>query len=220
MKSIVNIVLLLLPLTLLAQKADSLKRKKDFLPTGFRIGTDVISLIRTPTDDSFDGYKINADSDFYRFYLAVEAGRWERNLSTEEELYDNSGNYGRIGVDVNFLLKDPDKNLLFFGARYGRSTYSENFTQFISDPVWNDDAVSYQNSDVTASWAELTTGLRVKMWKMFWMGYTARFKFGLSTNEPRGFVSYDVPGYGKTGKDTTWGFNYQVLFRIPIRKQQ
>lgn len=184
------------------------------------MGTDIISLIRTPTDDSFSGYEVNADVDFYRYYLAVEAGRWERKFQTEEEDYSNSGNYARIGVDVNFLKKDPDKNMFFFGARYGWGTYSENFSVTTVDPVWGTNTINYTNTDIKAGWFELTTGLRVKMLKFFWMGYTARYKFGLNTNEPRGFVSYDVPGYGKTANPSTWGFNYQLLFRIPIRKQK
>ncbi len=110
--------------------------------------------------------------------------------------------------------------MFFFGARYGWGTYSENFSVTTVDPVWGTNTINYTNTDIKAGWFELTTGLRVKMLKFFWMGYTARYKFGLSTNESRGFVSYDVPGYGKTANPSTWGFNYQLLFRIPIRKQK
>ena len=77
---------------------------------------------------------------------------------------------------------------------------------------------TYTNSDLKAGWGELTTGLRVKMWKFFWMGYTARYKFGLNEKKSGEFSSYDIPGYGKTENQSTWGFNYQILFRIPIRK--
>ena len=201
-----------------AQKADTVKNK--FLPTGIRVGTDIISLIRTPTDDGFKGYELNADLDFYRYYLTLEVGRWGKEFVTDEEDYSNSGNYARVGVDFNFLKKDPDRNMLFFGARYGWGIYSENFSVTTVDPVWGTNTINYTNTDIKAGWFELTTGLRVKMLKFFWMGYTARYKFGLNTNEPRGFVSYDVPGYGKTANPSTWGFNYQLLFRIPIRKQK
>ena len=211
--------MLVLPLALLAQKKDSIQLEKNFLPTGIRVGTDVLSLIRTQTDKSFNGYEFNADIDFYRYYLAVEIGRWEREFSTDVEDYSNKGTYFRVGIDCNFLKKDPEKNMFFFGARYGRGTYSENFTVTTIDPVWGTMENTYSNSDLTANWGELTTGLRVKMIGFFWMGFTARYKVALSTNEPRGFISHDVPGYGEAGKQATWGFNYQVLFRIPVRKQ-
>ena len=216
-------MILSFPLALFAQKADSVKKdvpkeKVSYLPTGIRVGTDLISLIRSQTDKGFSGYEINADVDFYRYYLAVEAGKWEKNFSTDVEKYNNNGTYGRVGVDVNFLLKDPDKNMFFFGIRYAQGTYSEDLTVKTDDPVWGTMETTYTNSNMTARWGEATTGLRVKMWKFFWMGYTARLKFGLNTDKPGGLISYDIPGYGKTANDTTWGFNYQILFRIPFRK--
>jgi hypothetical protein len=197
-------------------KADTVR--KDFFPTGIRVGTDVIALIRTQTDNSFSGYEINADVDFYRYFLTIDAGRWKRNFSNDEDTYDNKGNYMRVGVDINFLKKDPEKNMFFFGARYGWGTYTESFETTVTDAVYGTQLLNYRNSDVKASWAELTTGLRVKIWKTFWMGYTVRYKFALDTNEGDDFVSHDVPGYGRTDKNSTWGFNYQILFRIPIRK--
>jgi len=225
LRFIINILLLIFPFALFAQNADSVKKvvpkeKKNYLPTGIRVGTDVISLIRTQTDENFSGYEFQGDVDFYRYYLTVEAGKWEKNFSTDEELYSNSGTYARIGADINFLLKDPDKNMFFFGFRYAKGTYSEEFIVTTNDPVWGTVETTYSNSDVHASWGEFTTGLRVKMWKFFWMGYTARLKFGLNTDKPGGLISYDIPGYGKTANDTTWGFNYQILFRIPFRKEK
>lgn len=222
MQRFLNSILILILATsvVTGQRNDSSSvSRPSYVPTGIRVGVDAISLIRWLTDDSFSGYEVNADVDFYRYYLVVEAGHWDRNFSAYEELYYNGGNYFRAGLDVNFLKKDPDKNMLFFGLRYGRSTYSEFLTVF-NDPVWGDVDAYYSNIDVNASWFELTTGLRVKIWNFFWMGYTARYKFGLNTNAPSDFISYDVPGYGKTANPSTWGFNYQLLFRIPIRKQK
>jgi len=215
------IVLLALASTVSAQKklkADTVK--KDFLPTGIRLGTDALALIRSQTDKTFKGYEFSADVDFYKYYLTAEAGKWEREFVTSNETYANTGNYMRIGIDYNFLSKDPDKNMFFIGARYGWGTFTEKFNLTIEDPVWGSISNTYINTDVKAGWGELTTGLRVKMWKFFWMGYTARYKFGLNTNTPEGFTSHDVPGYGKTAKPSTWGFNYQLLFRIPLRKKQ
>jgi hypothetical protein len=110
--------------------------------------------------------------------------------------------------------------MLFFGGRYGRSAYTENLAVLVEDPVFGSEVLTLENAGMKAGWFELTTGLRVKIWKFFWMGYTARFKFGLNTEGSTGFDSYDVPGYGKTWKGTTWGFNYQLLFRFPIRKDK
>ena len=45
--------------------------------------------------------------------------------------------------------------------------------------------LEYHDGGVNAHWIELTGGLRVKIWKAMWMGYTARFKFGLNMTIPR-----------------------------------
>lgn len=195
------------------------KPKKDFFPTGVRVGVDAVSIIRSQIEDDFSGYEFNADVDFYRYYLNVEVGRWERTFSNKSDDYTNSGTYMRVGIDINFLTKDPEKNMFFIGARYGLGKYSENFSTAIVDPVWTDQTITLKNNDMKAGWGELTTGLRVRMFPFFWMGYTARYKFALNTSDGS-FDSNDVPGYGGTSKQSTWGFNYQLMVRIPVRKQK
>jgi hypothetical protein len=199
-------------------KKDSTTQKK-FMPTGIRVGIDVLSLIRTETGNTFSGYEVSGDIDFYRYYLAFDMGQWERDFATQHEAYANNGKYFRAGIDINFLKKDPEKNMFFFGVRYAQGTYSENL-RVTQDPVWGPVGITYANTNINARWGELTTGLKVKMLSFFWMGYTARYKFGLNTDAQKGFASHDVPGYGKTDKGSTWGFNYYVLFRMPVRKQQ
>lgn len=203
------------------EKVDSaLNRKLRYIPTAIRLGTDIISPIRALTDDKFSGYEFNIDVDFYRYYLAIEIGHWARDLQTDVEEYTNHGNYFRVGGDVNFLKKDPEKNMFFVGARYGHGKFSENLTITSVDEVWGTSTDSYVNTDVKANWAELTTGIKVRIVGLFWMGYTARYKFWLNTNEPRGFIPHDVPGYGKTYNESTWGFNYYIMFKIPVRKEK
>jgi hypothetical protein len=190
-----------------------------YFPTGIRFGTDAFALVRNTYDETFKGWELNADVDFYRYYLTVDYGYWGRNFEGSGNVYDNDGTYFRAGVDVNFLTKDPDRNMFFVGARYGRSTFSENLVVETIDPVWGAFSTSYSNSKINGNWAELTTGIRVKMWNFFWLGYTCRYKFALTTNETGDMIPHDVPGYGRTNKNSTWGFNYQVFFRIPVRKQ-
>lgn len=201
---------------------DTVKVKKDprrFIPTGVRFGTDGLSIARNFYDDTFSGWEVDADVDFDRYFVALEYGTWSRNLDGSGNVYDNDGRYFRAGIDVNFLTKDPEKNMFFFGMRYGRSTFSEHLIVNTSDPDFGDIiGKEYHNASINGRWYELTTGLRVKMIGGFWMGYTARFKFGLKTTETGEMIPSDVPGFGRTDKPSTWGFNYMLLFRIPLGK--
>lgn len=198
-------------------KRDSVRNK--YMPTGIRLGTDIAALIKSKVSNNFSGWEVNGDIDFYRYYLALDYGAWGRTYSNDSIDYNNDGSYWRVGADVNFLTKDPERNMFFIGMRYGRSSFSENLTIRSFDRVWGHFVNEYENESVKSRWFELTTGVRVKIWKMIWMGYTARMKFGLKNKGDSEMLPHDVPGYGRTDKETYWGFNYQVFIRIPVRKQ-
>lgn len=205
----------------LAQGGDTLRTdtvRSKFLPTGIRIGTDVISLIKTRTQGDFHGWEVGAEVDFSRYFLAVDYGTWGRDFQSDSATYSNTGDYWRAGIDVNFLTHDPDRNVFFLGARYGRSVFDEYMSVQRYDPIWGHLSEDFYHSGVSATWLELTTGLRVKIWKLLWIGYTGRFKFSLKSDGSDEMLPHDVPGFGKTNKETTWGFNYYLMLRLPLRK--
>jgi hypothetical protein len=222
LRSLFSIGLLVLTQMVFAQeedaKTDSTNRK--FIPTGLRIGTDVISLVKSQAGTKFDGWEVNGDIDFYRYYLTVDYGWWSRELELKNGDYQNTGHYWRVGADINFLLKDPDKNMFFLGFRYAGSSFDESLAFQYTDTSFGTIDTQLDNTARTARWMELTSGLRVKIWKMLWMGYTGRLKFAASEKGSKNFDTYDIPGYGVTAKSVYWGFNYQVFVRIPVRKQR
>lgn len=194
--------------------------KVNYTPTGIRLGTDLLSIIMSQVDEKFNGWEVNADVDFYRYYLTVDYGYWAKQLVIDNGNFENSGNYFRVGADVNFLLKDPDRNMVFLGYRYGQSTFDQSSTylpNFVLTPPYG---LSASDNNVKAHWMELTGGLRVKIWKMIWVGYTARFKFAPRASGYTEMSPFDIPGYGIFEKKIYWGFNYQVFIKIPFRKQE
>lgn len=202
-----------------AKKPTVVKVKQSYSPTGLRVGTDVIALIRS-RDNSFKGWEVNFDTDFYRYYLTVDYGYWATKQQLGNGNYQNNGNYIRFGADVNFLMKDPDRNMFFLGYRYGQSTFSEsiNYTNTASYAGFGSTTIDTSNANVTGHWMEVTSGLRVKIISGFWMGFTARLKFAPSATGGGLLVPYDMPGYGIISKDPYWGFNYQLFWRIPLPK--
>ena len=201
-------------------RADSVVKHK-YMPTGIRIGTDLISIVKTQYQSDFSGWEVNGDVDFHRYYLAVDFGSWSRTFQSDSgNNYSNDGTYWRVGVDVNFLHKDVDRNMFFLGGRYASANFSEHLTVYaLNEFTGMYESLNYNHSGVNARWFELTTGLRVKIWKALWMGYTARFKFGLKYDDTENIIPSDVPGYGRTNENSYWGFNYQIFIRIPVRKE-
>src|SRR6187402_58185 len=55
---------------------DTLHIRNKYLPTGLRIGGDVITLVKSNQSSQFKGWEVNADMDINRYYLAVDYGEW------------------------------------------------------------------------------------------------------------------------------------------------
>ena len=198
-------------------KSDS--TRNEFKPTGVRVGADAIALGRTFAGSDFKGWEVNADIDFRNYYPVIEIGQGQRNFSLTNGEYTNSGNYWRLGADINLLKKDAAKNMFFFGFRFGHSRYNERLTYTLTTDQFVDLKLTMRNSNLDANWGELTTGLKVKVLKSFWMGFTGRLKFFPGYKKDQQFQTYDIPGYGLTFKKQWWGFNYYLMYRIPLVKQ-
>jgi hypothetical protein len=169
--------------------------------------------------DYWKGWEINVDADVYRrYYVTADYGSWSTDYLLGNGRYVSDGRYFRVGVDVNFLLKDPDRNMFFVGLRRGHTNYRDYTDYDYTDDNLGRIYIHAENTDARANWNELTMGLRVKVWKFIWLGATGRIKFGYSGKNQFELLSYDVPGYGKTFKTTWYGINYQVFFRIPVRE--
>ncbi|MCW5912744.1 MAG: hypothetical protein KIT62_16865 [Cyclobacteriaceae bacterium] len=211
-------LLVVVSLQVVAQTSERDSLRAIRKPTGVRIGTDLIAIGKTIAQSPLQSWEITADVDLGRYYPTLELGGWSREAKLVNGLYNNEGKYFRVGADINFLLKDPDRNMFFIGFRYGRAQYSESVNYTISPDLFPVVQQSASNPVATAGWVELTTGLRVKVWRGFWMGYTGRMKFLPHTKDTPGFDSYDIPGFGLPFKKLYWGFNYQVFWRMPFKK--
>ena len=200
---------------------DTIKHR--FIPTGVRVGIDAIAAVKSRVTTNWTGWEVNADIDFWRYFLAVEVGNWSRNEMLTNGRYTNTGTYYRVGADVNFMMKERQKNMFFLGFRYGVSNFDETVAFNYQDPT---NVIGYRgtyqittgHTGLSAHWFELTTGLRARIWGPFWTGYTARLKFAPSYSTGSNFHAFDIPGYGIAEKATTWGINYQLMFRIPLPK--
>lgn len=217
-----------MPCLCLAQKknkADTVKVVRDYHPTEIRIGTDVLAIGKSFAQDDFKSWELNGDIDLDRYFAALDIGSSSRDILSTKGHYTNSGTYFRLGGELNFLKKnDPKKNpggnALFIGARYARGIFSETLQVSGSDPVWGNYENGWSNTNASSRWFELVGGLKIRMWKMLWLGYTARYKFGLHTSQSEQMLPHDVPGYGGTEKKSVWGFNYQIFVTIPVKKKK
>jgi len=195
--------------------------KNRFLPTGIRVGTDLLAIGKGFYTDYFKGWEINVDADIYRrYYATFDYGSWTANYTLGNGMYYSDGRYFRVGVDINFLLKDPERNMFFIGFRRAHTNYSDYTDYSYTDPSFGVINIHAANPNPVANWNELTCGLRVRVWKFIWLGATGRIKFSMYAKNQWELVSYEVPGYGRTFKNNWYGLNYQIFVRIPVREDK
>ena len=195
------------------------KQAKEFIPTGVMLGIDLFAIGRSIwEEDELSQQEYQAEIDFRHYHLTLGYGITDITRETENEFYSNEGSYWRINAEVNFLYNSEQKSKLFFGVGYARARFDDIFIFDTQDAFGNTQIID-QNNDAQASWLELTTGTKVRVWKELYMGYTVRYKF-LKSVKAGSLIPHDLPGFGENRQDDrdVFGFNYYIYWRFPFKK--
>ncbi len=190
-----------------------------FIPTGVRIGTDLVPLGITAFGGLRQRYEFQADVDIHRIYVAGSFGTSSYDVAGEGFDYNHKGYFYRIGLDANFLKFDPDYNTFTVGIRYARAKFSESLNINTADAVFGAYSERFDNEAVKARWFELTTGLRVKIFDNLYTGYTFRIQLSRKLFNASEFRSYDIPGFGRASFTNRWAFNYYLMYRIAWKEK-
>ncbi|MDX1629665.1 MAG: DUF6048 family protein [Fulvivirga sp.] len=202
---------------------DTVKGK--YIPSGIRLGFDLINFGEALAANGMDVFskgeyrelQFTADIDFYRYFFNVEYGIFNRSWQSIDAVYNNQGSHFKIGPDVNFLHRDPDGSALFFGVRYAFTSFSDELQHNFENDFWSGGANNLSNDRVFADWLEFTSGLKVRLTNILWLGYTARFKFAVDTFEDNALIPHWIPGFGRASEATFWGFDYWLIIKIPFK---
>ena len=194
------------------------KREKDWVPSVVFLSYDMVSLVNSASSDRFQG-ELNAKIDFDEFYLAVDYGWSDRTISEAGFEYDHQGSYFRIGPEVNFMPYNKSRSQLFAGLKYAWSRFDDQIDyQTVSDD-WSESNLSFSNRDIKAWWLEANFGLNVRIVGPFYMGYVVRFKFSRALADTDELVPYEIPGYGRADRSSTFGFSYYLTYRFGFRNK-
>jgi len=164
-------------------------------------------------------FEITGDIDVYKYFITVDYGLSQNQISETEFNYRNAGSYSRIGIDYDFLFFDEDNHVIFFGLRYARSFFSEKFDYSIYDSVYGPYDLYVENQDARARWWEMNAGLKARIWKQLYVGWTGRFKFAQKSSGDDNLSVYQIPGFGLAENKSRWGFNYYIYYRFPFRNK-
>ncbi|MCD6201871.1 MAG: hypothetical protein J7K46_08715 [Bacteroidales bacterium] len=186
---------------------------------GIRIGVDLVPFVGYFLTPPQKGAAFTMDAEFRDGWFAViHAGYLNFNKEEADYTYHNDGRYLKFGINHNFVPREPgESEIIFWGLGIATGVFTQS-----ADPVvvrngyWGDYVTSVGPVKMRPFWAEMTAGIRVEMFRNFFMGWNVRGRFLLQlpnkTPEP-----YIVPGYGYAGKSFSVGFNYTLSFRIPYK---
>ncbi len=195
----------------------SAAQEKDWRPSAVRVGTDVFGFGKSALQQGYTRQEFQADIDFYKYFLVVDAGRESVDLSDERYMHESTGSFYRIGVDVNFTPYNANRDIFFFGVRYARASFSETLTFGYGVPYWGVSSVTSTNQGISSQWMEGVIGIKVRVWQQLYMGYTVRAQLFNSIKGAGSLVPYQVPGYGVLSSGGSFGFGYHVFYRLAFR---
>lgn len=195
-----------------------------YIPTAIKLGIDPAALGYLIFSEKRAGFEAEADIDIDRFFLTANYGVSSYKLNEPIYAYDNQGTYLRIGPDINFMHKDPHLNVAFFGFRYAMSSFSDKLdydtkAEIQSDIGWPSTRETISNDNAKASWYELVTGLKIRVVKQLYLGFTLRFKLLMKVKQVESLRPYYIPGFGKNINTSSFAFNFFVSYRLPFRKK-
>ena len=187
----------------------SLNKKELPLFAGVAVGADVVG----PVMASVSPFgQLEAMCRVYMkgtFFPVFEAG-WGLSNHTDETTnihYKTGAPFFRIGCDYNFARDKHSGNRILGGLRYGFSSFNYDVDgPAIIDPVWGS-STPFNFSGLRGSnhWAEVVFGLEAKIWGIFHLGWSFRYRLRLSNKQSAIGDPWYVPGYGRNDSHSLGG---------------
>lgn len=192
----------------------SLSAQSRLMPDGLRLGVDVYNAAASLWT-STSQYELSTDLAWGRWLLATDLGV-VRIFEEGNLRYQNQGTYLRIGPELNLLHKQLGDEVLYIGIKYAFCNFTEQIQSENKLPLFGTVAVDTQN-ELTANWLELNFGIKFRVWKAFYMGYTLRYMFAERYRGEQRFEPYKIPAVGKP-QESNFDFAYYIYYRIPFKK--
>lgn len=220
-------------------KRDQKKKSKEVaevvpLYNGIYIGADLYGaggkLFGSDFLSSEVGISVNLKN---KFIPTVEVGYGTTDAWNDNGIhYKSSAPFFRFGIDYNTMSKKKEKNsFLYVGLRYGMSSFNYDVSSLsisdpllggeignpnFKDPIWGGESTPFRYTGLKATmqWFELVGGIKVQVYKNFYMGWALRMKYKTSVSLNEHANPWYVPGYGKF-KSSNMGVTYSLIYKLP-----
>ena len=213
------------------------------------MGTDLTDIGKTIIGGGdYKGFELRGDIDILnRFFLVANYGYENRRINSEgnirrytkvgtnveSEIIANyaaesryQGHFVRFGFDYNLTPRNPDHTMIYLGLRYGLSNFDQylKYVETVNTSTPNPSPWGDVNSEIDGkgyqlTWYEIVAGLKVNVYKNFYLGSALEIKFGKTIKGgDKRIIPTKAPGNSHLRKGTNVEFSVTAAYRIPFRK--
>ena len=216
--------------SMLVVRADSARpepKLKSPVYQGAYINVDIFNPIATLFNGGRFEFVVSFDVSLWqRLFPAVEYGMMFMNHDYGTHKYKSDGLFVKLGANYNFLNYRPDRkkdHVFGVGVRYGFSNVNYTLSDALLENLyWKESTyMTNEKRNVNVGWLEFVIGVRVQVYKSFFMGVNLQVKaFPHFYKKEIDYPVY-IPGFGAYNKtNATFGLEYILSYQIPYKKKQ
>ncbi|MBQ1752077.1 MAG: hypothetical protein II109_01545 [Paludibacteraceae bacterium] len=216
--------------SMLVVRADSARpepKLKSPVYQGAYINVDIFNPIATLFNGGRFEFVVSFDVSLWqRLFPAVEYGMMFMNHDYVTHKYKSDGLFVKLGANYNFLNYKPDRkkdHVFGVGVRYGFSNVNYTLSDALLENLyWKESTyMTNEKRNVNVGWLEFVIGVRVQVYKSFFMGVNLQVKaFPHFYMKEIDYPVY-IPGFGAYNKTSaTFGLEYILSYQIPYKKKQ
>lgn len=172
---------------------------------GVSIGANFFDAIMMAIGQRRAGFDISADCSIHNwFFPVVEAGIGFSDARPDDgrcHFKVAPTPYLRVGMNYNFLYKSNPDYQFYLGLRAGWSTFGYDIysIQAGSEYYMADGPTQRTGLRSTAFYGQALAGLKVKIWRGLFMGWSVRYNFNIHQS----YSDPDYPAWFTPGKGTS-----------------
>jgi len=182
--------------------------------SGIDLSIDILKLTSLAT--SFEQkYEGGAKVIFFEHIgLAFDLGygQLEPERAIKNGNYTSEGTYFRAGLDYETKL--DTKSNIYFGLRYGQSSFEDQGNYIITGQIEEDLETSFARSNLSADWFEVILGTEMRFFKDFYVGTIFRLRILGNYDAFEPIDVYAIPGYGRPFDATIPAANIYFKYRL------
>jgi hypothetical protein len=181
-------------------------------------GVEVSGLARHFLEPETMRWEFSAEYEWKQNWFAVAEAGWNNiQIVKPTHEYESGGAFFRAGADLNLLQRNTrDKALLSARYGFGRLHHQAPFI-LIEDPYWGNMETSVPREIIRAHWLELGGGMKAQIAGNFFLGWTLRARWLISSGRSQEMTPYYISGYGKNTSNLIVAFHYSIYYNFPLR---